>query len=268
MPNLDSLPAFLKTLTSNRAALHDPGWCLAGDFYCPECCGYRMMTLAFHANGNEDNPFAVTSPGLPPLPPEIQRQMQKQPEDNAAFLTKLAPSLFSVICLQCDCESIIVLHERDRALTMLMLPSKGRGVATPHTPDGVAFYLDQAARSHAAGANTAAITMFRSAAEWLLEDQGYKQRMLGPKLSALEADIQNGTARKWATQIDPEFLGVLKTLGNTATHTNNGDLAKQEALDVGLYRAVEETFVEVLDLIYEGPAKTAERLAAMKKALK
>jgi hypothetical protein len=88
-------------------------------------------------------------------------------------------------------------------------------VATPETPPGVAFYLDQAARCHSVGANSAAITMFRSALEWLLLDQGFTEPMLGPKRKALNRALEAGTAPQWASDLDPEFLDVIRQLGNT-----------------------------------------------------
>jgi hypothetical protein len=105
------------------------------------------------------------------------------------------------------------------------------GIASANTPEGVAFYLDQAARCHNISANSAAITMFRSALEWLLEDGGFTEKMIGPKLAALDKAIAEGTAPSWVNEIGPEYLKVIQDLGNTATHTNGGDLTKQGAFD-------------------------------------
>jgi hypothetical protein len=88
--------------------------------------------------------------------------------------------------------------------------------------------------------------------------------MLGPKLDALERAITEGTAPAWVDEIGPEYLKVIKDLGNIATHTNGGDLAKQEELDARLYREVELTFLELLELIYERPARRKQRLAEFK----
>ncbi len=152
---------------------------------------------------------------------------------------------------------------------MAILPAHldGSSISTPNTPEGIAYYLGQAALCHYIGANSAAVTMFRSAAEWLLEDQGFKSRMLGPKLAALDAALVAGTAPKWASEVDPEYLKTIKNLGNLATHTNSGDLSKQDALDAQLYRQLEVTFLELLDLIYEQPIRRAIRLAELKKPL-
>jgi hypothetical protein len=108
--------------------------------------------------------------------------------------------------------------------------------------------------------------MFRSALEWLLEDQGFAERMLGPKLAALDKAIAQGTAPTWVIEIGPEYLRVVKDLGNTAAHTNGGDLARQESLDAQLYREVELTFLELLEFVYERPVRRRQRLAELKSA--
>jgi hypothetical protein len=106
--------------------------------------------------------------------------------------------------------------------------------------------------------------MFRSALEWLLEDQGFTARMLGPKLTALDVAIAKGSGPHWISEVDPEYMRVIKDLGNIATHTNAGELEKQETLDSQLYREVELAFWELLDIIYERPAKRARRLAELR----
>ena len=183
------------------------------------------------------------------------------------FSTPL-PALFRYACTQCDAAWSVLVYPNLDEIRLALLPVHfgAGGIASANTPEGVAFYLDQAARCHYISSNSAAITMFRSALEWLLEDQGYTERMIGPKLAALDKAIAQGSAPSWVNEIDPEYLKVIKDLGNTATHTNGGDLAKQDALDAQLYREVELTFLELLEVVYERPAKRAQRLLELKKA--
>jgi hypothetical protein len=91
--------------------------------------------------------------------------------------------------------------------------------------------------------------------------------MLGPKLAELEKMIVDGKAPTWVSEIDPEYLKTIKDLGNVATHTNAGYLTKQDALDSQLYRRLELTFLELLEIIYERPVRRAERLLEIKKVL-
>ena len=73
--------------------------------------------------------------------------------------------------------------------------------------------------------------------------------MLGQKLSDLESAVTAGTAPAWALRIDPEFMKVLKNLGNQAVYTNGGNISLQEGLDASLYPKVEQTFAELIDLV-------------------
>ena len=116
-------------------------------------------------------------------------------------------------------------------------------------------------------ANSAAVTMFRSALEWLLEQQGFGAKMLGPKLAELDKAVLGGTAQKWVSEVDPQYLKTIKDLGNVAAHANAGDLTKQDAIDSKLYRRLELTFLELLEIIYERPERQAQRLLEMQKAL-
>jgi len=148
-----------------------------------------------------------------------------------------------------------------------MLSSTYGGLTTPHTPVGVAYYLDQAQRAHSVGANSAAVTMFRGALEHLLFQQGFKDGMCGKKLSDLEKTIAAKTAPKWAYELDTEFLTVMKQLGDGSIHPNDGDITKQEVLDGQLIAQVRHTFQMLLFLVYELPLQKQERLMAMKAAV-
>jgi hypothetical protein len=63
------------------------------------------------------------------------------------------------VCLQCDAQLILLAHEGPDGVELLALPSMYGGLATPHTPPSVAYYLDQARRSLAVGARSAAVVI-------------------------------------------------------------------------------------------------------------
>jgi len=46
----------------------------------------------------------------------------------------------------------------------------------------------------------------------------------------LDKAVAQGKTPIWVNEIGPEYLQIIKDLGNTAAHTNSGDLSKQEAL--------------------------------------
>jgi len=225
---------------------------VSGSIYCGRCSGLRRVKISsdalFDGGGKCYTGIAQAI--------------------NVQSLSTPAPALFRYYCVQCDAVWSVIVYPTQKGMRLAALPMHfgAGGIASPNAPEGVAFYLDQAAKCHYIGANSGAITMFRSALEWLLEDRGFTERRLGPKLAALDKVIAKGMAPTWANEIGPEHLQVIKDLGNIATHTNGGDLAKQDALDARLYRKVEVTFLELLDVIYERPARRAQRLAELKLA--
>lgn len=147
---------------------------------------------------------------------------------------------------------------------MVVLASNYDGVGTPHTPVEVRYCLDQAHRSHAVGANSAAVAMYRSALEHLLVGPGFKEGMLGRKIEKLEAAIEAGTAPAWTQHIGPDALEAMKDLGNTAVHANGGDISQQAKFDADLVLRVTRMFRLLLVAVYDNP-KTIEALQASLK---
>lgn len=217
-----------------------------GTLYCPTCGDERRMAIAAMFL-----PDALSAAGK---------------NGNAYKAEELVESLFVYSCVQCNHHFTATVYQGPEGSSLVVLPSVRGGLTTPHTPEGVAFYLDQAYRSRVMGANSAAIAMFRGALEHLLFEQGYTKGMLGAKLTQLESDIQAGTAPKWAIELEPEFLQILRDLGNGAIHPNDGDVSKQSALDSTLLNHVQQTFLMLLFHVYEVPQKKAQQLGALKAA--
>ena len=106
--------------------------------------------------------------------------------------------------------------------------------------------------------------MFRAALDFLLFQQNYRARMLGPKLQKLETDIASKTAPRWALELETEFLTVVKDLGNSSIHPEDDDISRQNVIDTLLYQRVAQTFQELLDLVYEAPVRKTERLSDLR----
>lgn len=201
------------------------------------------------------------------------------------WVTRLRPSMIpeevyelragviiSIKCMQCNTEALGVLDEEGwrqscnrREKLTLYWPTIAK-LATANTPEAVAYYLDQAARCESVGANSAAVVMYRSALEHLLHDHNYKEGMLGRRLSKLLADVAAGSAPRWARDIDHAYLDVINKLGNGAVHANDGDVSKQASLDDEIFRGLQIAFVEILDVVYERPARAAATLAKLQEA--
>ena len=135
-------------------------------------------------------------------------------------------------------------------------------IATPHTPTGVAYYLGQAGRAISVGAQSAAVAMYRAGLEHLLLEQGFTDRMLGPKIVSLEAAILANSAPTWARDLETDYLKVLKDLGNASIHA--ADIAKQDLLDVALLNQVTTLVSHLLFIVYEAPHEKDARLQALR----
>ena len=175
----------------------------------------------------------------------------------------LAPSLWSAACLQCSLIFTALIYAGPPGPTLALFPQSHGGLTTPNTPPSVAYYLDQAYRAQSVSAYSAAVSMYRAALEPLLFGQGLTSGTCGQKLAALETAIENGTPPTWARDLDIRYLRVLKDLGNSAIHPNDGDVLRQAVLDQELVTHVMATFVELLDQVYEAPIEKASRLKAL-----
>lgn len=169
-------------------------------------------------------------------------------------------------CVQCDTCFFALLYTGPEGLSLAVFPSCYGGLSTPHTPDGVRFFLNQAHRAQSVDARSAAVAMYRAALEHLLFEQGYKQGTCGRKLQQLEAAVEKRQAPKWALDINPQFLQALKKLGDGAIHPNDGDVTKQAALDKEALAAIQATFAMLLDVVYERPHEEQERLRVLQEA--
>ena len=160
---LEDLQSFLNLLWAHndmfeRETPHD--FCLeASSAYCPACGDRRRMNIRI-----------LYSP---------LRIGQNQNIDFQEFMRHLIPSLYQFVCLQCKAEFVSLIHAAPDGPRLAFFSSYGSGIRTPNTPAGVAFYLDQAYRARAVGANSAAIAMYRGALEQLLFEQGFRKSMLG-----------------------------------------------------------------------------------------
>jgi hypothetical protein len=202
-----------------------------GELYCPRCGAVRRMSAQLL---------------VPPEP------------SNVLSLTTLR-------CLQCDANFTALTFQGMTGEELAIFANVAGGIATPNTPTSVAYYLDQAARSQAAGGLSAAVAMYRATLEHLLYEQGYRDGMLGNKIRKLKEDIEQDKAPSWAKNLNVAYLTVINKLGNGSIHPNDGDVGVQSELDGKLLEMVAETFAELLQVIYEEPLASATRLKALQE---
>jgi hypothetical protein len=232
--SLDTLEGFKTVFPSfarNALSKADQGGTFDG-MYCARCGGSRRMTV---------------------------KPIHYSPE------TRVVASL---TCVQCVARWLGVYFVReDKTEGLAMLPTfEGGGIATPNTPATVAHYLAEAHRCQSVGASSAVVAMYRAAIEQILFEAGFKEKMLGPKLAALEAAIKARTAPKWALDLETEYLVAIKDLGNGSIH--GGDAAKQAQFDADLAAAVAAAVGGILFHIYEAPALKATHLAGLQQRAK
>jgi hypothetical protein len=254
---LDNADDFIAALLAQADLFQkDKTWAFLNpqDIYCPVCGGVRKASLTLLFWRKESGQSWV-------------RILEGDQEESRTLIDQLVPVLAGTRCLQCGTLSTLLLFEGPNGYELAIFPKVHGGLATPHTPKPVAYYLDQAKRAQSVGANSAAVAMYRAALELLLFEQGYTERMLGPKLRALESNIAEGTAKPWARDLKAEYLTVVKKLGDAAIHPGDGNVERQSALDNGLLRQLEITFSELLAVVYEREHEEAERLEALKQAL-
>lgn len=264
---LDNLDRLREAVADNHAELLDRV-VEVDEIYCPGCSGRRRVKLTeVTMKGRDYGPRRkAIHAGMAGF--GFAHDPNETPRDRALrHLTEegMAPALFTMQCVQCGAGFTAVVYEREGEDALAVFPDQLGGLTTKHTPNPVAYYLDQAARSQAAGAFSAAVAMYRVALEQMLEVEGYHQRMCGPKLAALEADIKAGKAPKWAS-VDQDVMGTLKDLGNGVLHTNGGDITLQENATPELLENIALAFEEILDVVIERPVKAQERKTALKQA--
>lgn len=210
-----------------------------------------------------------------PPPPDVYGTAyppDEDPEDTALkHLTEngMSPTLVLLHCVQCDTLFTVIIykHEVDEVLEeeVAVFPSKHGGLRTAHTPEAVAYYLDQADRCESVSARSAAVGMYRVALEQMLVLAGYNEPMLGKKIAALEEDLNtpNSKAPDWVRGLNPLYLTTIKDLGNGTLHTNGGDISLQANATPELLTQIRTTFRKLLKRAYDDPASEAKHLEDM-----
>lgn len=188
------------------------------------------------------------------------KEVAENPNERLDWL----PIVYKGECQQCYSVSTIVIYSGIKGAELAILKDTPIGHSTPNTPVEIAYYLNEASISRAGGAKSASATMYRSALEWLLYLENYKQATLDAKIKKLLDDISKGNAPLWVRDVDDDYFDCIRKIGNGATHTNKGDIAKQANIDEELLSIIDEVFEELLDAIYELPNKKNARKAKLK----
>lgn len=173
----------------------------------------------------------------------------------------------SLYCRQCESEHLATWAcdriSKKKSFTLLPLGNVC-GIHTKNSPPIIIYWLNQACLSEIAGANSAALAMYRVALEQLLCEEGYKKGLLNAKITDLCNDIKNNKAPKWAQNINDEYLHVMRNIGNGASHAKI-DLQQQNLLDEQLVKDIKAVFSGLLYHIYEQKHQSQLHLNELKR---
>ena len=147
------------------------------------------------------------------------------------------PLVYELECLQCKSKACLIIQKMNNEVKDIILYEKNGGCASKNSPEGVKYYLNEAKLSKQIGANSASMAMYRAALDFLLYEQGYTEGMLGKKIEK-----------------------IIKDIGNSSIHPNDGEIKRQEEIDERLLNLVDIVFSELLDKIYEQPIRSKKNL--------
>jgi Domain of unknown function (DUF4145) len=223
--------------------------------YCGRCADLRRMQLVA-----ADDRCQNLNPRYLHLRSRLLDELDQPQLDKLAFSVGMPPPAFTATCLECQTRVSLIV-DGGPPVEVIVLGTRAPGMATAHTPDGVRYFLDQAYRARTRGAYTAAMVMYRAALEQLLHDQGFTRGRLVDRINQAVT-----AAPGWLDALDEELMTALRQLGNRAVHVGDGDISQQASFDHELVRDVEHLFVEVLDEVYEAPARREARRARFAQA--
>lgn len=255
---LENFDYFRETVARNYEELRSRNLVVADHVNCPTCIGPRRVKIVEVTMRGRVYDQSLYRKALV-TGRAARDDGEEEPEFDRALAhlreEGMAPALFLLTCLQCETVFTAVVYAGPDGEGLAVFPSVPGGITKSHTPGSVSYYLDQAARCRAVDARSATLAMYRVALEHLLGDQGFDKGMCGKRLEALEAAVKAGTAPDWAKTFDNEVLEILKDLGNGVLHTNGGDISLQENATPEVIDLVTIAFEELLEAVYEGPAR-------------
>lgn len=244
---------------NSREELYDFFWEIFRSYkdqinaFCPHCGDERRMKIELKHFDDDRNPYRylMGAPHGTIYPNNLNSIERKKSVDISKF-----PIILKCTCLQCNSQVITLIYlDANQKLKYAFLYDTYTGAITPNTPDEIKYYLTEAFKCRAIGAYSATVAMYRSALEWLMYLNDYKDGMLGKKLNNFFKDIDNKKAPEWAYSIPKNILEVIKKLGNESIHTNNGNLSIQDKMDIDLIHKIDLAFKYILELAYEQPQR-------------
>lgn len=166
-----------------------------------------------------------------------------------------SPNALKCKCRQCHHDIIMINHLVDNVSKISTIYDVMNYDMCSLIPKSVNYYMGQAFMCKSVGANSAALAMYRSALEWVLEDKGYKNGTLNDKI-----ELFNNKPPENVGHIDIKYMTVIRKLGNKSVHSNDDNIDLQYSLDDAFVNDVGLTMEMIIEAIYVIPDKNEKRL--------
>ncbi len=252
LPNINSLEEVSKKMDEVQQ------FRTFGRLWCPYCdreSRFEIIPVKVTINESYDGR---------PRAKSIQNGYDGRWENLSDKQNRFQGSLFIYKCTTCEKVGRGLVQEINGRFVLLNFFSKNSSVASRNCPESVRYYLEQAASCYSVKAYSATLAMFRTALDAVLYEAGYKDGMVGQKINKLESDIRETKAPKWATDLNIEFMKILKNLGNSSLHISKDDISAEKSITDSDIKQCELALSRLLYFVYEKDASEQDHLTALR----
>lgn len=221
-----------------------------GTMHCPECCEETAMdAIADKFAGSLLQGLVMNA---------------RANQTTGGFMPVIRPSALRLCCVNCPTVFSVLVYLGPAGPDIAVFPSRAGGLATTHTPELVAYYVNQAYLAHSVGAYSAAMAMYRAALDKILAEYGEK-KSLKKKIEKLEKQFAETREPRWVRSITPEALSLLKDIADSQMHSS--DAIREGALEADFLHDVQVVFSFLLFKIYEESKQRAALKAKLDRPL-
>jgi hypothetical protein len=204
-----------------------------GKMHCPECCEETAMDATIEK---------LEGSLLQSLVMIVRQQT------TCNFMPDIRPSALRLHCVNCPTSFSVFVYLGANGPDIATFPSRVGGLATPHTPEIVAYFVNQAYLAQSVRAYSASLAMYRTALDKILVSFGAKKN-LKKKIEELKKQYEETGKPRWVRSLTPEALTLLKEIADSQMHANNA--IKEVALENDFLHDVQVIFGFLLFKIYE-----------------
>ncbi len=227
----DLISALIPHSAQNKREPYEIG--KLGKVHCPECCEETVMDATIEKLESSLLQGLIT--------------MTRQ-QTFGTFMPAVRPAALRLHCVNCPTRFSIFVYMGAKGPDIATFPDRKGGLATPNTPEIVAYFANQAYLAQSVRAYSASLAMYRTALDKILSPFGAK-KSLKQKIEKLEAQYGETGQPRWVRSLTPEALTLLKEIADSQMHA--ADVVKEEALESDFLHNVQVIFSFLLFKIYE-----------------